>query len=189
MLPVYCFFGRTGKSRTFVASISDLYSNHWTTVLYILVEMTGIEPATFYLQSKCSTDWATSPIYFVDFGVADRIWTCVIRICNPLPKPLSHSHIFFWVDWRESNPQPFEPQSNALPIELQSTSNWYTLKDSNLDRRIRNPICYSLHQGCMVHSTGLEPVTDSLEVNCSNPTELRVHLVGDAGLEPATFCV
>jgi hypothetical protein len=40
-----------------------------------------------------------------------------------------------------------------------------------------------------VSPTGLEPVTPSLKVRCSKPTELRRHFVRIAGFEPAIPCV
>jgi hypothetical protein len=45
-----------------------------------LVEMTGIEPATPWMQIRCSPSWATSPM---KIGCGDRIWTCDLWVMSP----------------------------------------------------------------------------------------------------------
>ena len=46
-----------------------------------LVEMTGVEPATSWMQIRRSANWATSPL--LNFGCGDRIWTCDLWVMSP----------------------------------------------------------------------------------------------------------
>ena len=59
--------------------------------------MTGVEPATPWMQIRCSPNWATSPRRFATFqisnfkfeigpeqnGCGDRIWTCDLWVMSP----------------------------------------------------------------------------------------------------------
>ena len=129
-------------------------------ILSILEWPTGFEPALYGFAIRCLSRSATATF---SFGLIDG---------NRTRNLLNHNQMLYRLSYNQHQTGT-PPRTQTLIVGFE----------------IRNAI--HLHQGCisMVHSTGLEPVTDSLEVNCSNPTELRVHLVGDAGLEPATFCV
>ena len=52
-------------------------------------------------------------------GAGDRNWTRDLKLTKLLLYQLSYTSV--WVDGRGSNPQPSEPQSDALPFELPST--------------------------------------------------------------------
>ena len=61
------------------------------------------------------------------YGGPNGIWTHVFAVTGRCPRP--DWTMGPWVDRRESNSQPPEPQSGALPIELLST--WLPEPDSN----------------------------------------------------------
>ena len=47
-----------------------------------MVEMTGIEPATLYVQGRCSPNWATPPILY---NSSSRWWAWEDLNFRPLP--------------------------------------------------------------------------------------------------------
>ena len=63
-----------------------------------------------------------------------------------------------WGVWQVSNLRPPEPQSGALPTELQTPYNILQM-DSNHHLQNRNLVCYQLHHGAMFAETkGFEPL-------------------------------
>ena len=75
-----------------------------------LVEMTGIEPATSWLQTRCSPNWATSPLNVWGWGLRIR------REEKPLPFLLNPYSLplFFW--HRQKNGGPFWAWTRDLTL-------------------------------------------------------------------------
>ena len=78
----------------------------------------GLEPLTRWLRVSCSTNWANSPLFdcHVTSGAPGRIRTrCLqIRSLSLCPDELRAQNLHCWGEWRDLNPQPPEPQSEAL---------------------------------------------------------------------------
>ena len=96
-----------------------------------LERVKGLEPLAFCLASRCSTNWAT-PAYFCGErrirtfeGFSRQIYSLIPLTAWVSPPGWS------W-QW-DSNPQPADYKSAALPTELHSQILW-AKKDSNLRR-------------------------------------------------------
>ena len=118
--------------------------------------VTGIEPATCWLQISCSASWATpAPAFCIVFGASGRNRTTDTGIFSPLLYRLSYRGIqaisfesackttstFFWRPGRGSNPRPPAWQAGVLtncttgPNVIKFL--WWAFTDSN-----RGPIGY-----------------------------------------------
>ena len=115
-----------------------------------MVGKTGFEPAT-----SCSQSTRSTRLNYFPNGRECRSRTHIYRfgICSSTIELTP-----YWVDRRESNSQPSEPQSDALPFELLST---------------------------LVGQDGLEPSIFSVSEKRFNQL-IYCPMAPRAGLEPAT---
>ena len=83
---------------------------------YLMVDCEGLEPTARWLRVSCSTNWANSPLYSLLPGASCRIRTrgLQIRSLSLYPAELRTHLLYLWGEWRDLNPQPPEPQSEAL---------------------------------------------------------------------------
>ena len=120
----------------------------------------------------------------IDDGFTVR---CIWPLCN-LPK---------WSRWSESNQQPSDYKSDALP--LSHTSKCANLRfrlvgaagrNRTTDTGIFSPLLYRLsYKGILATRMRLELTTSSVTGWRSNQLNYRAKLVGVTGLEPVTLCL
>ena len=126
-----------------------------------MVARLGFEPKTLWLKVKCSTDWANEPKYEwlpqVDsnyrnagvkvlclttwlrgniYGGGTWIWTMEPEGTDLQSAAFDHFAIppYITKEWcrqRESNSQPTDYKSVALPITLCRQKKWWAFTDSN----------------------------------------------------------
>ena len=109
----------------------------------------GLEPATYWLQVSCSTDWATPAIWCLGAELNHRHEDFQ---SSALPTELPRQ---IWRPGRDSNPRPLAWQASVL-------TNWTTRPYLKLFNYL-----VGLH--------GLEPRTNRLWADSSNQAELKAH--------------
>ena len=112
-----------------------------------------------------------------------------ITITNHLTFGLAHGKIKW--SWREeSNSQPADYKSAALPIELHQHENGASERNRTTDTGIFSPLLYQLsYRGNMATRRGLEPLTSAVTGRHSNQLNYRAKMVGANGIEPLTLCL
>ena len=129
----------------------------------ILVLMIGLEPTTFWLQNRRSTNWS----YISKFGGYNRDWTCDLSIIGRMLYLLSYVSVVL--------PTGLEPVTNSLSGCC--STNWAMRVSLVLSTRLE--LVFPDYQSevlplnyesilYLVDMAGIEPATSTLWELCSN---------------------